>query len=111
MEQEDGRLAIILISAMRSCFWELHLPQSCDDGLGQSVGQRESPGRITISSREIKPADGIKNTHIVDGRKGKLEGERRHALRELLLLCLGVKVILMLRARVLSDELVHDVRV
>jgi hypothetical protein len=50
-------------------------------------------------------------THVVDGRKGELEGERRHALSELLLLCFTVEVILVLRARVLSDEFVHDVRV
>jgi hypothetical protein len=60
---------------------------------------------------EIKSIDGIENTHIVDRGEGKLEGKRRHALSELLLLCLGVELILMLPARVLSDELVHDVRV
>lgn len=48
-------------------------------------------------------------THIGDGRKGELQGQRREGLREVLLLLLGVELILMGGARVLRDDLVHDV--
>jgi hypothetical protein len=52
---------------------------------------------------------GVGKTHIGDGRKGELQGKRREALREVLLLSLGVEVILMGGARILRDDLVHDV--
>jgi hypothetical protein len=50
-------------------------------------------------------------THIGDGGKGKLQGQRREGLREVLLLLLRVEFILMGWARVLRDDLVHDVRI
>jgi hypothetical protein len=52
---------------------------------------------------------GIGVTHIGDRGKSELQGERREALREVLLLLLGVELILMGWARVLRDQLVHDV--
>jgi hypothetical protein len=51
---------------------------------------------------------GVGITHIGDGRKGELQGERREALREVLLVLLGVDILIG-GARVLRDDLVHDV--
>jgi hypothetical protein len=48
-------------------------------------------------------------THVVDRRKGELQRERRDARREVLLFLLVVELILMGRARILGDELIHDV--
>ena len=61
------------------------------------------------SSNKISGSFSIETTHIVDRRKGKLQGERREALREVLLLLLGVELILMGGTRVLRNDLVHNV--
>jgi hypothetical protein len=42
-------------------------------------------------------------THVVDRRHAELEGERREALVEVLLLLLGVELILVRGTRVLGD--------
>jgi hypothetical protein len=64
---------------------------------------------MAASSKIMNSFFGIGRTHIGDRRKGELQGERREALREVLLLLLGVELILMGGARVLRDDLVHDV--
>jgi hypothetical protein len=63
------------------------------------------------SSEKTSGDFGIEITHIVDRRKGKLQGERREAIREVLLLLLGVELILMGGARALRNDLVHNVRI
>lgn len=63
---------------------------------------------MTTSFKPMNDFIGSRTTHIGDGRKGELQGERREALREVLLLLLG-EDILIGGARVLRDDLVHDV--
>lgn len=63
---------------------------------------------MTTSFESMNDFIGFGTTHIGDGRKGELQGERREALREVLLLLLGVDILIG-GARVLRDDLVHDV--
>lgn len=48
-------------------------------------------------------------SYVGNGRKAELQRERRDARSEVLLLLLRVHLILVGRARVLSDKLIHDV--